>query len=129
MYLLLDTSTPVCRVAIIDTDGAWHDYEWQADRQLAHGLLGYLIKVLKERGATPVDIRGIGVFRGPGSFTGLRIGMTVMNTLADDRSIPIVGGEGENWRKEVLQRLKDGGNDRVVVPFYGRDARITTPRK
>lgn len=129
MYILLDTSTPSCRVTFIDASGAWHDYEWQADRQLAQGLLGYFTKIVEEHGMTPADIRGIGVFRGPGSFTGLRIGMTVMNTLADSKKIPIVGAEGDDWREEVVQRLKNGENDRVVMPFYGRDARITTPRK
>ena len=41
MILLLDTSTYLCRLTLVD-DGKRTDYEWQADRQLAKGLLGFI---------------------------------------------------------------------------------------
>jgi tRNA threonylcarbamoyladenosine biosynthesis protein TsaB len=128
MILLLDTSTPLCRLSLIDGDWQYGD-QWQADRQLAHGLLGYLQEQLQKNGKTFSDVSGIGAFRGPGSFTGLRIGLTVLNTIADAQNIPIVGGDGENWQKDVLQRLHGGQNDRIVLPLYGGDAHITKPRK
>jgi tRNA threonylcarbamoyladenosine biosynthesis protein TsaB len=128
MILLLDTSTPVCRVTLIDGD-AVVDREWQADRTLAKGLLGYLRDCLAEHGKNFHDISGIGAFRGPGSFTGLRIGLTVLNTIADSEHIPIVGTQGAQWQQEALSRLKAGENDTLVMPFYGSEAHITTPRK
>lgn len=128
MILLLDTSIPLCRVSIVD-DEARHDYEWQADRTLARDLLGYLEARLGEYGATFSSLTGIGVMVGPGSFTGLRIGMAVCNTLADGLAIPIVGTRGDNWQATALARLAAGENDRVVLPFYGSDATITKPRK
>lgn len=128
MILLLDTSTPMCRVALVD--GAVRtSYEWQADRTLAKNLLRYLTETLAESGRTLHDLTGIGVMTGPGSFTGLRIGMAVCNTLADGLAIPIVGTRGEQWQDEVLARLEAGENDRVVLPFYGAEAHITKPRK
>lgn len=129
MYLLLDTSTAICRVTIVSVDNVYHEYEWQADRTLARNLLAYLRDTLLEHGAQVEDLSGIGVFRGPGSFTGLRIGVAVMNTLADSASIPIVGAVGDTWRDVALERLVNGEDDTIVLPFYGRDARITTPRK
>ena len=128
MILLLDTSTPVCRLTLVDGD-ARHDYEWQADRQLAKGLLGWLHERLAEQGTDWSDITGLGAFMGPGSFTGLRIGLTVMNTLADSLGVPIVGGRGDDWQNDALSRLGDGQNDQIVLPFYGSEANITTPRK
>lgn len=128
MILLLDSSTPICRITLIDEDTRI-DNEWQADRTLAKGLLGYLDAQLRAHGWTFADITGIGVFEGPGSFTGLRIGMAVLNTIADAQSVPIVGARGEAWQTEALARLEAGENDRIVLPFYASEAHITKPRK
>lgn len=128
MIILLDTSTPVCRLTLND-DGQRIHTEWQADRTLAKHLLRYLHDQLAEQGKSFADVTGIGVFQGPGSFTGLRIGMTVVNTIADAQTIPIVGTQGENWQNEALARLGAGENDQMILPFYGSEAHITTPRK
>jgi tRNA threonylcarbamoyladenosine biosynthesis protein TsaB len=128
MILLVDTSTPVCKLSLIDGDERFDD-TWQADRQLAKGLLAYLHDQLEARGKTFQDISGIGVFTGPGSFTGLRIGLTVLNTLADAEAIPIIGCNGDGWEQVALARLAAGEDDHIALPFYGSDAHITTPRK
>jgi tRNA threonylcarbamoyladenosine biosynthesis protein TsaB len=128
MILLLDTSTPVCKLTLVD--GNWrYENQWQADRQLAKGLLAYLHDQLEANNTSFQAITGIGVYEGPGSFTGLRIGVTVVNTLADAEKIPIVGGRGDAWQQSTLQKLTDGKNERIILPFYGSDAHITTPRK
>jgi tRNA threonylcarbamoyladenosine biosynthesis protein TsaB len=130
MILLLDTSTPVCRVSLVD--GEWRfDDEWQADRQLAKGLLGYLEATLNSHSKSWQDLTGIGVFRGPGSFTGLRIGITVANTLADTLGIPIVGTGSDLWQDEALSKLSSDNvaSDEIVLPLYGSDAHITKARK
>lgn len=128
MILLLDTSTPICKTYWYK-EGQVTTAEWQADRELADKLLGYLRSQLAERGSSWTDITGLGIYRGPGSFTGLRIGHTVMNTIADDQNIPIVGSVGENWVNEALARLQSGETDGLVMPLYGREANITKPRK
>jgi len=128
VILLLDTSTPVCKLSLIDGDWRFDD-EWQADRTLAKGLLGYIHKNLQKNDKTWSDLSAIGVFEGPGSFTGLRIGLTVLNTIAGSESIPIVGGRGEQWQADVLEKLHAGHNDKIVLPFYGSDAHITQPQK
>lgn len=128
MILLLDTSTPTCKLTLIDSEWHYND-EWQADRTLAKKLLSYLQEKLRANNKTWTDITGIGVFAGPGSFTGLRIGLTVLNTLADAEQIPIVGSTAADWQGDCLRRLQAGENDQLVMPFYGRDAHITKPRK
>lgn len=128
MILAIDTSTPVCKVWLI-TDTDTTEYEWQADRGLADGLIKYLRERLTEHGLGWSDITAVAAYQGPGSFTGLRIGLTVVNTLADTRSLPIVGATGENWMQEAVRRLNNGETDGLVMPVYGREPNITTPRK
>ena len=128
-YVLLNTSTPRCEVTIVSRDKKRHIYEWQAERMLAHGLLRFLSQTLAEHKETFASIQGLGVYRGPGSFTGLRIGLTVLNTVASGQSIPIVGESDDGWKTRAVERLDEGKNDRLVTPLYGADARITTPRK
>lgn len=102
---------------------------WQADRHLARDMLGFLRDELAKRGIVMSDVEGIGVFRGPGSFTGLRIGMTVLVTWARAEHIPIVGASGEGWREICLDRLARGEDEGIVLPEYGAPARVTKPRK
>lgn len=128
MILLLDTSTPLCKLALVDGDWRYDD-EWQADRQLAKSLLKYLQQQLEKNNKTFEDISGIGVFKGPGSFTGLRIGLTVLNTLADAEGIPIIGVTGDDWQNLALAKLNAGENEKIVLPLYGGEAHITKPRK
>jgi len=128
MILLLDTSTPICRLSFIEDE--WrYDTMWEAGRGLAKGLLAFLDKELSFQDKTWDDVTGLAVYKGPGSFTGLRIGITVSNSLAYARSLPIVGATGEQWRTEAIARLSRGENDEIVLPEYGGEANITQPRK
>ena len=129
MYLGIRTDSPVAELYLYEGTALKAEKTWQADRQLAHGLLGQLEGFLGEHGATFHDLTGLFVYGGPGSFTGLRIGITVMNTISYAESIAIVGSVGEAWRDEAVARLEQGENDQVVLPLYGADARITKPVK
>lgn len=129
MIVLCDTSTQWCLLTLVSDSGEQFEYRWEAKRELARYLLGYLRDSLSEHNWTFDDITGIGVMRGPGSFTGLRIGLTVLNTIADGSSVPIVGASGDKWKDVALARLAAGDNDQIVLPDYGSDAHITTPRK
>jgi tRNA threonylcarbamoyladenosine biosynthesis protein TsaB len=130
ILLAVRTDAPTTSLSLIESDGAvLHDEQWQVGRQLAHDLLGKLETILHSQQKTWQDLDGLIVYRGPGSFTGLRIGITVMNTIAYAQHIPIVGVSGDEWQKQGAKRLSGGENDQVVLPEYGADARITKPRK
>lgn len=53
MILLLDTSTPECKLTLVDGE-ARYEYAWQADRELARGLLEFLVAKLAEHEQTLV---------------------------------------------------------------------------
>lgn len=111
-------------------DAEWrYDTTWEAGRGLAKGLLGFLEAQLATQQKTWADVTGLVVFKGPGSFTGLRIGITVFNTLAYANQLPLVGAMGDAWQTEGLVRLASGEDDGIVLPEYGGEANITQPRK
>ncbi|HMS92893.1 MAG TPA: tRNA (adenosine(37)-N6)-threonylcarbamoyltransferase complex dimerization subunit type 1 TsaB [Candidatus Saccharibacteria bacterium] len=127
-YLLIDTSTPECHMTLA-SDDKQINRTWDAGRMLAKNIFVYIDEIFLDAGITYDDLDGLGVFRGPGSFTGLRIGLTVANTIASAREIPIVGEVGDEWRQRSIDRLIRGNDDTIVLPEYGGDARITQPRK
>ena len=128
MILCLDTSTPVCHLSMIE--GEWrYDTNWESGRELAKGLLKFLEDEITFQEKTWNDVTGLVVYKGPGSFTGLRIGITVFNTLAYSNNWPIVGVTGKDWRQQGVQAIEKGENETIVLPEYGAEANITTPRK
>ena len=129
IILTIRTDKPEAEIGLFEGREKLAYREWQAHRQLAETINKKIESLLKSHKKTWVDIEGIVCFKGPGSFTGLRIGMTVMNTLADSLELPIVGTTGEDWREVALTRLENGEDDRLVMPEYGGTANITKPRK
>lgn len=128
MILLWDSADKTVSLRVIDGE-LDEIYEWRADRELAKKMHAFLRDTLAAHGRAFEDIKGIGVYQGPGSFTGLRIGLVVMNTLADALHIPIVGASSDDWQQDAVDRLNKGENDRIVMPEYGSEAHITSPRK
>ena len=110
MKLYLDTSTPT---TILKLDN--QEYSWHSDRDLAEKLLDYIHNKLIEHGKDFKDITEITFMSGPGSFTGLRIGATVVNTLAHELNIPLYNHKGKKVN--------------LILPDYDRDANISSPRK
>ena len=102
-------------------------YKWEAGRQLSAELLPKIKNQLREQSAEWQDLEGIIFFLGPGSFTGLRIGATVCNSLAYGLNVPVVGAKGQEWVNDGLDRLDKRENDKQVLPFYGSEPNITKP--
>lgn len=124
MIVCLSTATSMCILRVV-RDGIEHAYDWEAGRELASSIHGRMLDAVGDFHS----ISGLVVYEGPGSFTGLRIGITVANTLADSLHIPIVGVTGEDWIADGIQRLNVGENDQIVMPEYGSEAHITTQKK
>jgi len=129
LILTLRTDKPDAEIGLYD-DQTQVAYEtWEAHRQLAETVHLKIKAILDENDLTPQQLGGIAVYSGPGSFTGLRIGITVANATAAGYDIPVVGATGENWILESISQLQRGANKKVVMPEYGALPNITAPRK
>ncbi|HET9850174.1 MAG TPA: tRNA (adenosine(37)-N6)-threonylcarbamoyltransferase complex dimerization subunit type 1 TsaB [Candidatus Saccharimonadales bacterium] len=103
--------------------------KWQADRQLAQELNQKILEILNKSSIPYDELSAILVFKGPGSFTGLRIGFSVANALAYSLAIPVVSASGPNWLEEGLAQVLSGANEKIALPNYGAPAKVTKPKK
>lgn len=129
MTLTIRTDKPEAELGLYDGDRQLAYETWQAHRQLAETIHLKIDALLKSQDKLLEDITGLVCYQGPGSFTGLRIGLTVANALSYSLNIPIVATQDPAWLEVGLGRLEDGKNDTVAMPFYGADAHITPPKK
>ena len=129
LVLALRTDKPESEIGLFEDDKELLYESWQAHRQLAETIHKKITEVLDMQNKSLTDIQSIAVYQGPGSFTGLRIGISVANALAMSYSLPIVGRTGEHWLAEALVSLMKGESDTNVVPEYGADVHITQQKK
>ena len=97
--LALDTSTPAGSVALAAGGELTECRVGDADRTHGERLPGDVTALLATHGLTPADIDRYAVCSGPGSFTGLRVGLATIQALALVNRRPVVavphaGGPG-----------------------------------
>ncbi len=90
-YLAIETSSPRLSLAVGDDTKILARYEGPLHWRHADTLFGALEKLMKKVGWTPRRLTGVAVSTGPGSFTGIRIGLAAARALGQALSIPVVG--------------------------------------
>lgn len=128
LILMIRTDKPEAEIGLYNDQQQLAYEVWQAHRQLAETIHQKIHHLLTTQGRTLSDIGGIVCFKGPGSFTGLRIGLSVGNALAYSLAVPIVAAE-EEWVKQGIDRLLAGKSDVIALPEYGSPVYTTLPRK
>ena len=92
VLLALDTATDAVCTALVDDAGrALAEAVSHVPGGAARRVLADVDHVLGAAGASLGDLRGIVVGRGPGSFTGVRIGLATAAALADGAGLPLAG--------------------------------------
>ena len=129
IIISIKTDTPVAEIALFQNQKKIDTITWEAHRQLADTIHLKMLQLLEQNSKKWEDIQGVAIFKGPGSFTGLRIVMSVANALAFSLKVPIIAALGENWRQIAIKRLLNQEDEKVAIPEYGSDAFTTTPKK
>jgi len=91
MVICIETSTPVCSVALCDADGIVGLRESHEGRSHSARLTLFIRDLLEEAGKGAEDLEAVAVSKGPGSYTGLRIGVSVAKGIAYAAYVPLIG--------------------------------------
>jgi tRNA threonylcarbamoyladenosine biosynthesis protein TsaB len=91
LLLALDTSSEMIGFAVAARDLLLAEAMWRGQRQGTATLLAEAMRALEALGQTQDDLRAVAVATGPGSFSGLRVGMGIAKGLALGLDIPIIG--------------------------------------
>lgn len=123
------TDKPEAEIGLFD-DAKELAYEtWQAHRQLAETIHQKIQSMLVSQGLELGQLQGIVMYKGPGSFTGLRIGLSVGNAIAGSYHLRVSGQTGNAWIQQGIQDIVQGNENRVVLPEYGAPVHITAQKK
>ena len=89
-YLFIDSATTNLVVAIIENEELVYIYDSADGHDTSGKMMPVLAQAFEKANLKPQDIDKIFVVTGPGSFTGIRVGLTVAKTMAYSLNIPIV---------------------------------------
>ncbi len=114
--LAVDTST---RASLVVVGGETSLAISRREVQHRHGchVLEQIDEVLAEAGLSLAQVEGLAVGTGPGSFTGLRVGLATVKTIAYARTLPLVGV----MSSDALRAASGVADAVVVLPAGARD--------
>jgi tRNA threonylcarbamoyladenosine biosynthesis protein TsaB len=125
-FLAIDTATRTPSLALGRPDGqVVGERSWVSEHRHGEQLVQQLEDLLSDAGVERRDLKAVVVGLGPGSFTGLRIGLATAKTIAYSLGVPIVGistsealalgcSDGDAARADVAVSLPAGSVDRYV---------------
>ncbi len=91
MYIAIDTSTNYAGLAVVKDGCLIAELNWHCHRNHSVELMPRLEQLLKQTGLELQAAKGIIVAIGPGSFNGLRVGVSTAKGLAFSLNVPVIG--------------------------------------
>ena len=127
MLLAIDTSTEVAGIALFDEVICEPRAErtWQSGRNHTRELLPEIDGMLADIGVRQSDLTGLVVATGPGSFNGLRVGLTTAKLMAFALSVPLVGVDTLRVSAQAfvligrpIRAMLDAGRGQICTAVY-----------
>lgn len=135
LILGIDTSTKLCSVALYDTEkGVLGEVNITVPKNHSHVILPMIDQLFSFAEKTIGDVERIAVGIGPGSFTGIRVGMAIAKGLAIGKKIPIVGISGLDALASSVQEkgrifsLLDARKTRVYYRVFDEGKALCEPK-
>jgi len=113
MLLAIDTSTDSAGLALVRNGGTLAEATWRCGQNHSVELLPRLTQLLQEAKAELQSVSCILVAKGPGSFNGLRVGLSTAKGLAFSLNIPIIGVSSL-----ALEAYQHAGTDLPIGPIF-----------
>ena len=127
MLLAVDTSTAQVGLALYDGAQVIGEYAWRSSQRHTVELAPAIFELLTRCGLTMEDVRALGVALGPGSFTSLRVGLSLVKGLALARHLPLVGiptldilAAAQALSRVPLAVAIQAGRGRLALGWYKR---------
>ncbi len=125
MLLAIDTATRVASIALYSAEGVLAETTWRSRENHTVELTTQIVRLLELHRAQKSDLQAIGIALGPGSFTGLRVGMSVAKGLAFGLKIPLLGvptldiiAHAHAWQSLPVWAILAAGRGRYSVARY-----------
>ena len=126
MYLAIDTCTETAGIALFDGERTVGESIWIAGRNQTSELTPSLGYLLEKHDVQKTDLKGIAVAKGPGSFNGIRVGMSVAKGLALTLNIDIISATSLeihafpylNTGNDVCSVIEMGRGEIATVIFH-----------
>lgn len=125
MLVAIDTATHLASLALHDGFRVRVEQTWEAPRRHTTELAPRLAEALEQLKLGHGQFSGVAVTKGPGSFTGLRIGMSTAKGIALAEQVPLVGvptldvvaaAQGRDRRQ--LAAVLQAGRGRISIALY-----------
>ncbi|HEY89388.1 MAG TPA: tRNA (adenosine(37)-N6)-threonylcarbamoyltransferase complex dimerization subunit type 1 TsaB [Thermoflexia bacterium] len=91
MLLAIDTATNRSSIALHDGQTLRGEFSWESVNRHTVTLAPHINNLLAELGTSPAELSAIAVCKGPGSYTGVRIGVALAKGMALTQQLPLIG--------------------------------------
>lgn len=124
MVLCIDTATQDSGISLVNRDRSF-GYLPLDSRHASDDILKNIDELIKKSGIKLSELEGVFVIKGPGSFTGLRVGISVANQFAHQLKIPIMGLRTDEWygfRTDEIDfiYLQTMNKDQIYMVGFGK---------
>lgn len=131
MILAIDTATEFAGLALYDENSVWAEEIWHTARNHTVELMPRLDRMLNKANVNVATLSGIAVSIGPGSYTGVRIGVAIAKGLALPHNLSVVGISTldivayphQNQRLPVVA-IAQAGRKRILSATYRRIRKV-----
>lgn len=125
LTLAIDTSTNILSIALVQGDEVLTNKDMATKNNQSEILMSKIAQMMSTCQLLPADLEKIAVAIGPGSYTGIRVGVTVAKSLAYALNLPLVAvssleimASAENNHKDVIVPMMDARRQTVFAGAY-----------